>query len=655
MNSRTILFLASVLIAAGGASARGQNTQQNLDPPEIVVTATRLPTPTEQVASSLTVITGAELARKQQRTLDDALTDVPGLYIARSGAFGKSSRIFMRGAESRHVLVLIDGAEIGDPASPDGAFEFQHLLTDDIERIEILRGPNAALYGSDAIGGVINIITKRGRGPLALHGRVEGGSFSTFNQAAGLSGSTNGFDYAFDVGHFRSEGISITPARLRGGGSAEEDGYDNLTLSTRLGAKPAENLEFRLNARYGRSASKLDTEPEDPNSEEHTRQLFARGEAKLSLFDGRLTQTLGAALTDYRRRDEDLPDAADLANVNFGHSISAARFDSQKQKLDWQGTLHLSEEHALTLGAETENESADTASVFTSFFGGFPSVFSSATVAEARTNAAFAQVSSAFADRLFATLSLRRDEHENFPGETTWRVAPAYLLRETDTKFKGAYGTGFRAPTLFQLFGRSYLGTFGIFSGNPNLKPETSTGWEAGFEQGLFDDRIRFGGVYFANDIEDLIVFTGDFSTLENRARAKIQGVESFAEVRLLENLNVRADHTWLEAVDATTQRDLLRRPQHKASVALEWQATGDLSFDLGALYIGHRADVDAVTFATKRLGGHTVVNFAVNYQINPSLGVFGRVDNVLDRKFEDPDGFAQPGIAGFAGIKGRL
>jgi vitamin B12 transporter len=631
-----------LLLAALAAPAAAQTRA-----PEVVVTATRLPQPAEQVASSVTVITAEDLARKQRRTLADALGDVPGLYIARSGGQGKSSRVFLRGAESRHVLVLIDGVEINDPSSPDGAFEFQHLLTDDIERIEILRGPQGMLYGSDAIGGVVNILTKKGKGGIEARGSLEGGSYGTFNQTAGLSGASNMFDYSLNAAHFRDVGISVTPDRLRPpAADAERDGYDNATFSTRLGVSPLDNFSLGVSARYSRTASKLDVNLEDPNSEEHTRQFFGRTEASLDLFDGQFAQKLGFGYTDYRRRDDDPPDP-----LSFGAIFSEARFDARKTKIDWQGDIHLFPGQTLTLGAETEKEEADTAATFCFFC---PPSFTTMTKADVRSTAGYAQLSSAFFDSLYWSLGVRHDAHERFGGATTWRAAPAYLIRASNTKLKAAYGTGFRAPTLFQLFGASFFGGFGVFMGNPDLKPEDSKGWEAGFEQAIFGERVKFGSVYFQSTIENLIVFNDTFTSLINRPKAEIEGVESFLELEALQGLTVQADHTWTIARDAATGALLLRRPKHKASVNAVWQATDALNFDAGVLYTGRRADVDAVTFATKRLGGYTTVNAAASFALNRNVTAFARVENLLDRDIEDIDGFQRPGLSGILGVRAR-
>ena len=609
--------------------------------PEVVVTATRLPTPLEQVASSVTVITAEDIARNQFRTLSEALTAVPGLNVVQSGPTGTASSVFIRGTESNHTLVLIDGIEINDPSTPDGAFDFAHLLLGGVERIEVLRGSQSTLYGSDAIGGVINIITKRGEGPLAFAASLEGGSHRTFNQSASISGSQGRFDYRFNVDRFDTGGTSITPERNRPAGAGDEDdGFQNANLSGRFGLKLADNLRLNFVGRYVNDELELDTSPEDPNAVQDTRQLFARAEAQFSLFDGAFDNRLGVAYTDHDRENKDPADA-------LSASFSFARFEGKKLKFDWQGNLYLVENHIITLGLETEEEKADSSSTFSSGF-------SSRTSNDTRTNAAYAQLQSSFADRFFTTLGVRVDDHEEFDTAVTWRLAPTYIHRETGTKLKGSYGTGFKAPGLDQLFGASFLDPFGqIFQGNPDLKPERSRAFDLGFEQALLAGRAAFGATYFDIEIEDLIDFNSTFTSLENVGQADIHGVEAFLSFRPIPKLGLRADYTYTRAEDTTTEADLLRRPKHKASVRANYQVLDNARLAASVVYTGRRKDIDSNTFARISTPSYTVINLAGSYRISETWRIFGRVNNLLDKDYEPADGFQGAGIGGFVGIRG--
>ena len=217
----------------------------------VVITATRIPTPQLELASSVTVVTAEQIEARQERTFADVLKDIPGLNVVQTGGPGGVTSVFMRGTNSNHTKVLIDGIDVGDPSNATGAYDFGQLLTQDIERVEVLRGPQSGLYGSDAIGGVINVITKAGSGPLKASALLEGGSFDTFNQAGGVSGSQDAFHYAANVAHFHSGSTPVTPLDLlQPGETRNNDYYDNFTASTKLGFDVTQDFDLGLVARY---------------------------------------------------------------------------------------------------------------------------------------------------------------------------------------------------------------------------------------------------------------------------------------------------------------------------------------------------------------------------------------------------------------------
>ncbi len=639
------LTAAAFLAPAALSQDRGKTNETGKGTPmavETVVTATRLPTPLEQVASSISVITAEDIERNQFRTVPDALNAVPGLNVVQSGPIGALTSVFVRGTESNHTLVLIDGIEINDPSTPDGAFDFANLLVTDIERIEVLRGSQSTLYGSDAIGGVINIITKRGEGPPAFTGRLEGGSHSTFNQAAEISGAQGRFDYRLSVDRFDTDGESITPARNRPVGAGDEDdGYESINASTKLGVEVSNDIRFNVIARYVDTESELDTSPEDPNATQETRQLFARAEAVFTLFEGAFENRIGVAYTDYDRENDDPAD-------DISPAFSFSEFEGKKLKFDWQGNVYLGESHIVTLGLETEEEEADSISSFSSGFR-------AQTSNEVRTNAAYFQLQSSFGDRFFTTVGVRADDHERFGTEVTWRVAPTYIHRETGTKIKGSYGTGFKAPSLDQLFGASFFGLFGIFQGNPNLKPETSRAFDVGFEQPLWDGRVAFGATYFDIEIEDLIDFNDTFTSLENVGKADTYGVEAFVNLLPTTELALRADYTFTRSENAETGFDLLRRPKHKASLTATYQLLENASITASIVYTGRRVDIDSNTFARISTPSYSVVNLAGSYRLSDRWRMFGRVNNLLDKDYEPADGFQGAGIGGLVGLRARF
>jgi vitamin B12 transporter len=598
--------------------------------------------PIERVAASITVIGREEIERMQWRTLPDLLDAVPGLHVVQSGGPGGQTSVFLRGTNSNHALVLLDGIEVSDPSQPGGLFDIAHLLTDGLERVEVLRGPQSTLYGSDAVGGVINIISSRGRGERTASGWAEAGAFNTMQQAVGVRGGGSHFDYALNYASLHTRGISAFAEDL---GGHERDGYDNRSTSLRVGLHPTRTLSFNLFGRLIDTDIEIDPFQEDRDYRGSTRQLFLRGEGQLELLGGAWRQSFGVSYADHDRKDQNDPD------VEFPEA-AALTHDGRRLKFDWQHDLTLHPSHIVTLGLETERESLDARSLTSSAFQSFASEADESL----RTSAVFLQEQFEFGDRLFGTLGLRLDHHDEFGSHLTYRVAAAYVHPDTGTKLRASVATAFKAPSLNDLFGRSVFSCCGGFTqnfrGNPDLDPEKSRGFEIGIEQPLWDGRVRLGVTYFQSQIRDLIQTTPLFDSVENIARARMDGVESFASLSIANQFTLRVDHTYTMAEDRDSSRDLLRRPAHKLSLKAELRPIQNATLSLAVVYTGHRKDIDALSFDRTSLGGYTVTDVAATYQITPRWRAFGRVDNLFDREYDDPDGFGSPGIAGYVGVK---
>jgi vitamin B12 transporter len=622
-----------ILTAPLACFAAYANAEPTDLPDTIVVTATRIPTPEQQVASSITVVTADDIAVRQLQSLPDLLKQVPGLNVVQTGGAGGQTSVFMRGTNSNHTKVLVDGIDVSDPSNSGGAFDFGQFLTQDIQKVEILRGPQSGLYGSDAIGGVINIITKSGGGPAQFNAGVEAGSFDTFNQTGGLSGSLDGFHYAANVAHFHSGETPVTPLDLLAPGERRiDDYYDNFTASSKLGVDITENFDLGLVARYTDTHLRLTGENEDnfpvdfPDSAQsanNTLQTYARATAHLLSFGGLLEQTLGAAYSNIKSSD-------------FAPEFPRSDAFGERVKFDWQGIIKLAADEKLVLGAEHQRDEI-TAPIS----------------ASTSIDSGYAELQSSFGDRLFDTISVRYDENDRFGGKVTYRFAPAYLITETGTKLKGSVGTGFKAPTLNQLF--QSFPDFDFFA-NPNLKPESSVGWDLGVEQALAGDRLRLGATYFHNNITNLIADSADFTTEINVGHAVTQGVESFVAYQPIQALTFRLDYTYTQAMDAIADQELLRRPRHKGSLNTAWQASRRLSLNATVLSVSSWVDGNR-DFSISRLNAspYTTVDMAAVYEVSSNLSVYGRVTNLLDRRYENPVGFLQPSIGAFAGIKTKF
>lgn len=639
MRNSPWLIVAALLLAAP-LSSRAQDAAASALPSSeaesegIVVSATRIETPINEIGSSVTLITDKEIERDQKRTLPDVLRTVPGLNIVQTGGPGGKTSVFMRGSNSNHTKVLIDGIDANDP-SQDGVFDFGQVLASDIAQVEVLRGPQSSLYGSDAIGGVVNIVTKTGEGPAQFTGRLEGGSFDTFNQSASVRGSVSRFRYSFNVAHFLVDDTPVTPLDLLPPGRKRiNDSYENITLSTKLGADLTDIFSIDVVGRYtdstlfftGEDFSFFPSVPAAAQSEQNARQLFTRGDARLALFGGAFKNRLGLGYTNYRTTIQ-APDTGfgvPPENINHGDRL----------KFDWQGNIELGKDHVLILGVEDQTDR----------------LIDSPISVENGNTAGFAELQSEVVENLFVAASGRYDDNERFGGKPTWRIAPAYLIPKTGTKLKASYGTGFKAPSLTQLF--VSFPAFNFFA-NPNLEPEESEGYDIGFEQAVAGERVHLGATYFHNDITNLINANATFTSLENVGQATTEGVETFISVAVTDRFKVRGDYTYTDAVDDTTGLELLRRPKHKASLNVIWLPTDRLTISATALYVGSQVDGNR-SFSIQRLDTdpYCVVNLAADYDLGKGVTLFARIDNVFDKRYENPTGFQRPGFGVFAGIR---
>ncbi len=603
----------------------------------IVVSPTAIETPINQIASSVTVITAKDMERDQRRTAPDALATVPGLNVVQSGGPGGLTSIFMRGTNSNHTKVLIDGIDVSDPSNPNRSFDLGQLLTSDIQQIEVLRGPQSGLYGADALGGVISIITKKGEGPPRATGMIERGSFGTFNQTAALSGSQDRINYAFNVAHFRATDVPVTPLELLPPGQkAIGNNYDNMTYSTKLGVDVSENLTLNAVARYTDATLHFTGDTFDPvtftsfpaaaQSTQIVHQLFTRGEAVWSVFDGRIKNYFGVNYTNHWNY-----------NISPG-DVAPTITTGDRVKYDWHAVTQLAPYHTVIVGAEHETETLQTSTVS----------------AENVNKAGYVELQSQFANRLFLVENVRQDDNDRFGEHPTFRLAPALIVPLTETKLKGSYGTGFKAPTLNQLF-VSFPAFF--FFANPNLKPEESIGYDAGFEQPLFNDRVRFGSTYFHNDITNLIQSVFDSTTFTstntNIGKAITEGTENFVAASITDRIRVRADYTFTRTVDATTGLELLRRPKEKWSANVIWNPIDPLTLSATVLHTGSFIDANR-DFSIPRLlaPAYTVVNVAADYAVTDQVKVFGRVDNLFNVHYQNPTGFLQPSLGVYGGIR---
>jgi len=597
----------------------------------IVITATRIPTPELDLASSVTVVTAEEIAARQERTFAEVLKNIPGLNVVQQGGPGAETSVFMRGTNSNHTKVLVDGIDVSDPSNVNAAFDFGQLLTQDIERVEVLRGPQSGLYGSDAIGGVINVITKAGSGPMQLSASVEGGTFASFNQAAAVSGSQGAFHYSANAAHLHAGATPVTPLDVLAPGEHRiDDYYDNFTVSSKLGFDLTPELDLGLVARYtnthlrytGEDFSTFPALPAAQQSASNTDQYYGRASAHLVSLDGRLNQTLGVAYT----RNQ---------TITLQPQIPESPNTGKRLKVDWQGAIRVSSAHSVLLGLEDARDE-----------------ISAPISASTRIASAYVELQSQLGAHWFSALNARYDDNDRFGSKVTYRIAPTWVSSASGTKLKASVGTGFKAPTLSELF-QSFPP---FFFANPDLRPESSVGYDLGIEQGFGGGRVRIGATWFYNRIRDLIATDVTGTTYANVGRASTDGAEGFVAYQPVKQLILRLDYTHTEATDDLLHQELLRRPKHKGNLNATWQATDALLLNASVLAVSSWVDGNR-DFSIPRLDapGYTTVNLAASFALSRQLAVFGRIDNLFDRHYENPVGFLQPRMGVFAGIRAQL
>lgn len=598
---------------------------------QIVVTADRYEEPVCNVGSSTSVIYGEDIEEKGDVTVLDVLRGVPGITVVQTGGLGSYTSVFIRGAESYHTLVMIDGVEMNDPMSATRTFDWAHLLVDDIEKIEIVRGPQSTLYGSDAIGGVINIITKKGKEKPIIGAILEGGSYSTFKESVYSSGAYKKGDYSVSLTHIDSNGFS----RAKDG--IEDDDYTNTTFTGKVGVDLLEKLRWGLTWRYLDAKTELDDGAfdDDPNyiadtvdfsgktGIEHTVKDWWRYELNFSWLDSR---------NDYRDPVDTFEPLED----------TKAWYDGLNLKGDWQNTIEIGDISTVVGGVEYQEEEGEGYSRMSSSFGEFVSEFSKKTV---DTLGLYIQDTLRLWERLIITLGTRYEDHQAFGNHTDYKAWVSYTLPKIRTHLKGSIGTGFKAPSLFQLYS---------IYGSTELEPEEVESYDIGFEQPFFEDRLTLGATYFHNDFKDLIDWDDNLWKYRNISKALTEGMEAELDWLVVPQLSIGTTYTYLETEDRTTGKQLDRRPMHTYGLGISWYPTERYIIRMDLTYIGERKDIDYTRFPYEQitLDGYTKVDLSIHYKINPSFEIFGRIENLLDEEYEEVYGYQSARLSGYGGLK---
>jgi len=581
----------------------------------IIVVGTRLQQTAAESGTSVSIITAADLEELGFDFAIDAIATAPGVTANQNGVYGGVGTIRIRGASSEQTLVLIDGVPVNDASSVGGGFDFATLDTENIERIEVLKGPQSTFWGTDAIGGVISITTKRPDPGLGGSAFVEGGSFATFRAGASLEDAGEVGDFRIAVSGLTSDGISKADMA---NGNTEKDGYDALTLSGKGGFNLGGGARLEgavlwtgTDAEFDSFSFSAQGSVADGDENAESEELSAHIALKAPLFDGRMQNLFLVGFSDIDRQ-----------NLSNG----APSFGSEGERIvyRYQGTLQLNDRNTFAFGAEREESDANGE--------------------DTSTNGYFALYEFKPISALTVTGGLRVDDHERFGSETTGRVALAYQASENVT-LRASWGEGFKAPTIFQ--STFICGFCGQTAPNANLQPERSKAYDVGVDWRSDNGRALLSITYFDQESKNLIDF--DFSAgYANIAVVESRGVEATGGFRFADWLNITANYAWIRARDgAGTPR--LRVPAHSGDIIVGVDPVGPFSGSVLVRYNGEEPNIDGST-----LDDWVRVDLTGRYQISSTLDFYGRIENLFDVQYQQILGYGTPGLSGSVGLRLR-
>lgn len=652
---KSLVFIPLLLSSAAHAEevtppapAPDAASDVDADSGSIVVTATRLATPIDRVSASVTVLDKQAIDRSQDIGVTELLLRTPGVSMSRNGGYGTSTSLRIRGAEAEQTVVVIDGVKLNDPSSTGGGYNFANLLVGDASRIEVLRGPQSILWGSQAIGGVVNVVTPMPAKALEGSFDVEAGSRETVNARAAIGGRTGPLAWRIGGQAFTTDGISaIAPAF----GGVERDGYTNRNVSGRAVLDIAEGVSIDVRGYY--SSGRVDIDATTGDSPEYSLNKEFVGYAGLNfdLFDGRFRNRVAYAYTD---TDRDNYNPVRAREQTFDAAGKNRRFE-------YQGSFAIAEGWTLLAGAENERSRFRSVSPPASLATPVPAP----TRGETEITSFYGQLNAEPVKGLTLNVGLRHDDHSQFGGKLLFGAGGVWHL-PTDTILRASYDEGFKAPTLYQLFSEY---------GNAALDPEQAHGWEAGIEQRLFAGRLTFGGTYFERTTTGQIIFNSCSTTsanplcfvpgnattrrsgyYSNVARAEAHGIEAQASLRL-GALSIDGNYSWTVAEDrspgATTfGKWLPRRPRNEANGSISYDWSFGLSTGAAIRWSGKSYDNAA---NTTLLDSYTLVDLRAEYKLTDQVRLFARVENLFDEDYMTVYRYGTLGRSIYAGIRGRF
>ena len=597
----------------------------------------------ENQGSSVSVVTSKQLKAQQVRHAADALRSLPGVQVSRSGGPQSTTSVRIRGAESNHTLVLIDGVEVN---ASDGAFDFSNLTTEDIEKIEVLRGPQSALYSSGALGGVINITTKSGKGPLTIRVRGEAGSQSAHGGAVQISAGNDNIHGIVTLSGRKTDGYNLS---LQG---SEDDGARFSNFAFAGGVKILPNVKLDATFR----SSKTDAERDDfdgtrANGLNDLVDTASRFNSDLRI--GRLAATVDTFDGLWLHKIEFAGMESELFDDGRGSFVSTATFVSERQLYSYTSTLQLDTpgfsgiRHFVTARLDHQRETYEQQNA---------SAFGASSAAGERQRTGFAgEIRGEYNNVLFLNAALRHDDNDSFDDFTTWNVSGSLKVPQTPIRLHGSVGKGVKYPSLLELFG-NFPGAG--FTSNPDLVPEESLGWDAGIELATPDRKAVIDVTYFSQNLKNEIDFSFFplFTSFNRTGESTREGIEVSGHVDLTQAIRVGVSYTNLNAREDDGSEEV-RRPRHSGRADFNYSfAEGLGNFNVAAAYNGEMLDTafNNFTFSSVpiQLDEYWLVTAAASYKVSPGVEIYGRVENVLDEKYSEIFSVDGAPIAAYAGVR---
>ena len=652
-----IFFIAGTALAAendkkqeGGVNLKGifkiltrpaeEVVGRIIDLDEIVISPDKIRESSLMTASSISVISDTDIGSSQKRFVKDLITEYASVSVTQSGAYGAPAMIRIRGANPSQTLLIMDGMKVYDPASVDGAFNFAQLPFDNIQQIEITRGPQGALYGSDAIGGVINIESRKPDKPFFETG-IEAGSFRTLDEYVNFGGYEKGLHYSFAYSQFNTRGIS-TADSVTNPSIHEVDPYVRKSFAGRLDYEVRDNLTIGATLRniYARFRYD-DSSPVWPWALRDNDQLI--GKSNLFLYSiyvehqpiEQYDYSIRYSYMNNLRKDFDYPNG--LSDWYNGRAV----------RLDYQNNFHIFDFDVFTVGYDYLQELSD------SYYADFANGISDPPKAFDRNSGFYIQNKIYFKDIIGSTQSMRVDKHSQFGTHNTYKIDVFYLA-PTGTRLRGIYSTGFKAPSLYQLYAPANSAMW-FLGGNTKLKPEDAKSYEIGIDQYLFGKTLKLSATYFHIRFSNLIKYFTDpvtfQGTYQNVSKAKSAGMEFGAEINIFdEKVRVSANLTSNKTMDYSTNRELAKVPQNQFNINIDVNPISKLALGIDINHTGRYFDVGA-----DKIKQFTLVGLRADYAITKNFSIFGRIENLFNKHYQEVRGYGEPGINAYGGVNAKF